>query len=143
MVKLIPYLPEHLISLSMQPSQQWFQPHATQQCAEAWANCKHVTTCVGDDRVLAIAGIEEYWPGRALLWSVFSDNMAREFGRVHVLAKRFIDQGKVRRLEAAVEIGFDNGHRWMRALGFELETPCARRYKANGADCAIYVRITE
>lgn len=131
------------MQLALQPAQQWMKDMVTLEQAQALGRSYKVVTGMDGDRVLGVAGIELYWEGRGMLWSFLADNVARQFVAMHRIAKKFVQDSGVRRLEAHVEVGFGQGHRWMKALGFYVETPCARAYQAGGRDCTIYARVSE
>lgn len=94
-------------------------------------------------RVLCCAGLSEYWPERAEGWAILSGNCKREMIAVHRRIQKFLDRPPVRRIEAAVELGFRAGHRWARLLGFELEAQRLKAFLPNGKDCALYARVRE
>lgn len=142
MIEAVSYRPEHLLVLALQPAQQWMASSVTRTEAEALAQCPRAIAVVDGDRVLGVAGVQEYWQGRGMVWAFLAGCLKKEFAAGHRIAKRFLAETKVQRLEAHVEIGFEAGHRWLWALGFELETPVAEKYQ-NGRDCSIYVRINE
>jgi RimJ/RimL family protein N-acetyltransferase len=52
----------------------------------------------------------------------------------------FLDNAPYRRIEATVDVGFKQGHRWIKMLGFELEG-YMRAYRPDGADMLLYARV--
>lgn len=144
MVELVPYLPEHLLNVAVQPAQAWMRGGIDMDLAVTLGRSYRAASVVDGDRVLGCGGIELHWPGRGLVWSfVAGDIGARDFIRCHNLTRRFLTDANVKRLEAGVEVDFEAGHRWMKALGFYVETPCARAWQAGGRDCTIYVKVAE
>lgn len=100
------------------------------------------STLMEDAKPFACAGVLPYWENRALVWSFLSADVApANFWAVHAAARQFLDGLPFRRLEAAVDVGFENGHRWMKALGFRVEAPLMRAFQVDGRDCVGYVRI--
>lgn len=91
--------------------------------------------------VVMVGGVIEYWFGRGESWAVISDHHRSSFIKVHNSAKRFFDECPIRRIEMSVVCGFENGHRWARALGFTLEAERLRAYLPNGKDAALYARV--
>ena len=140
MIESVPYRPEHLLALALQPAQQWLASSVTRAEAEALAQCPRAIAVVDGDRVLGVAGVQEYWQDRAMVWAFLGANLEKQFLAGHRIAKRFLDETNVQRLEAFVEVGFKQGHRWLELLGFEVELPVARKYQ-NGRDCTLYVRF--
>ena len=139
MIEAVEYRPEHLLALALQPAQQWLGMYATQANAEALARSTRAIAVVDGKRVLGVAGVETYWTGRGMAWAFLAGDLRKDFVAGHRIAKQFLDSFSDMRIEAFVECDFEQGHRWMKLLGFELETPVAKRYQ-NGRDCSIYVR---
>jgi hypothetical protein len=96
-----------------------------------------------DGRVIACAGVVEYWKNRGEAWAFVDRKCKREFLALHHIVRDFLDHCPVRRIEAAVSTTFSAGHRWVRALGFELEAPILRAYGPDGGDCSLYARVRD
>lgn len=92
-------------------------------------------------RVLCSAGVSELWPGRGEAWAIFHPECKREFIAIHHAVRRFLTTCSIKRVEAAVRIDFKEGHRWVKALGFELEAPRLKAYSPDGCDMALYARV--
>jgi hypothetical protein len=102
----------------------------------------HSYTIVDDaGTVMFCGGVVEYWEGRYSAWAIFNKTRRQSFLAVHKTVQRFLREHSFRRIEAAVEVDFKKGHRWMRAMGFELETELAKAYLPSGKDASIYVRV--
>ena len=138
-MEIVPYKAEHLMAMTLQPSQSWMVPLVNYDMAKALEG--NAMTGLADGEVLIVAGVAEYWAGRGLLWSYVGENAHRHWKSIHAAAKRFVELAPQDRLEAAVEVGFETGEKWLQRLGFELETPLARKYQAGGRDCRVYVKI--
>ena len=143
MIYLLPFDARHFRQLRAQPAQAWAAGLVTEKDLRALEG-PSATTLMRDGKPLACAGALEYWPGRAMVWSfIGADADAAVFPKLHAHAKQFLDGLPYRRLEASVDVGFENGHRWMRALGFTVETPLQRYFQPNGGDSVGYVKIKE
>lgn len=143
MLYVVPFEAEHLARMQVQAAQAWLSGTVSMRDLKGLEG-RHASTLMQDGRPLVCAGAVEYWPGRALVWSFLSEKADRRlFVQVHAEAKRFLDGLPFRRLEAAVDVGFEAGHRWMRALGFQVEAPLQRCFQPNGGDSVGYVRIKE
>jgi hypothetical protein len=90
--------------------------------------------------VVTIAGILPQCENRALVWSFISKFAGKNFRKIHQAVKRFIDQVDYRRLEAAIDVDFSEGKRWIEMLGFEYEG-YMRAYRPDGADMLLYARV--
>lgn len=98
-------------------------------------------TAIHNGEVLACAGFFPFHDQRALCWTYLSKNAGKRFISLHKTVKRIVDSMKYNRLEMDVACDFEEGHRWAKLLGFELETPRMRAYFNDGTDAAKYVRI--
>lgn len=93
-----------------------------------------------EGQVIVIAGLMPIWENRALAWAMISESAGPHFAAIHkAVIKGIVDSG-IRRVEATVDIGFDQGHRWMKMLGFELEG-YMKAYRPDGADMLLYARV--
>lgn len=132
---------EHMKELKEQEAMAYLKPYMTGDHLLSTEKSPFSFTATSKDRVIACAGLVEYWPGRAEAWAVLSPDCKREFLSLHGAVREFLDSAPVRRIEAAVKIGFYPGHRWVRALGFQLEAPLMKCFLVDGTDCALYSRV--
>jgi RimJ/RimL family protein N-acetyltransferase len=127
--------------MKVQGAQAWLTQHTNEEQLRGLEN-KYAATLMRDGRPVACAGALEFWENRALVWSWLSDDVtARDFRVVHGYAKRFLEGLPFRRLEAAVDVGFEAGHRWVKALGFRCEAPRMEAFEIDGRDSALYARV--
>lgn len=131
---------EHMFALDLQDDQQYISQYVTPEHA-ATLELHPAFTGMHDGRVLICAGIMELWPGRALLWSYLDMQAGKHMVAIHRAGLRLLSTYEGARIEADIDAGFKPGHRWIRMLGFELETECMRKYRPDGGACAKYVRI--
>lgn len=92
------------------------------------------------ERVIACAGIVEFWQGRSQVWSLLSESMQSHKKAIHRAVKSFLKGYRVRRLECVVDPRSDASMRWAEHLGFHVEHPMAC-YTPDGDDQLMYVRI--
>lgn len=97
-------------------------------------------TAEHDGVVLAVAGVEPQWENRATAFALLSDDSGTHFPAIHSAVVEFLDNAPYRRIEATVDVGFKQGHRWIKMLGFELEG-YMKAYRPDGADMLLYARI--
>ena len=93
-----------------------------------------------DSEILIIAGLAPQWQGRAIAWVMLSRNARRQFVTIHRAVRDFLINSGVRRIEATVDIGFEQGHRWMKMLGFEPEG-YMKGFRPDGGDQILYARV--
>ena len=133
---IVPFKADHLRALRLQPVQVMASP-STPQDIEALGTAY---TALSGGEPVACGGLHELWPGRALAWTYLGVDCGAEFLALHRQVLLHVKQSPWRRVEAYVEDGHRNGHRWMKALGFELEG-ILRAFMADGRDMALYARV--
>lgn len=137
-----PFTKDDLALLRLQPAQAWMQPMvASHSYAEHMAAADSFSA-FDDGKCIAIAGLSVIWPGRAHLSALLSTDVGpTELLLLHRLTIRHLETSPHRRIEATVEGDFEPGHRWLRMLGFFLETPEGMRgYMPNGGTSYLYAR---
>ena len=137
----VPFVAEHLLALPLQPAQEWgrayLQPAQIRTLENEWAS-----TLMDDGEPIACVGPAVYWENRALVWSFLSARVTRQnFLDVHSMAKAYLAGLPFRRLETAIDVGFEAGHRWARVLGFRLEAARMEAFQVDGRDCALYAKV--
>lgn len=141
MIYVTPFEADHFWRVKLQAAQAHFRDLVTPEGVKSLEGT-HACTLMDDGKPLVCAGAFEHWPGRALVWSFLSDDVTpKNFRSVHAEGRRWLAALPFRRLEADVDVGFANGHRWMRALGFTVEAPLRRQYQPDGGDAVGYVRL--
>lgn len=140
-MQVVPYRAEHLDRLDLQEGQRYLTAHLPAELRKSLEGDFSFTLLDGDE-VICCAGLCEIWKGRALCWAYLADNIApRRFAVLHKKVQRFLEVAPFDRIEATVDAGFEQGHRWVRLLGFQLEAPCMRRHRPDGGDSALYARV--
>jgi hypothetical protein len=94
-----------------------------------------------DGALKMCAGITPYWEGRGEAWAIFGKTSRREFLALHNAGKKILGMCSLKRIEAAVDVDFTAGHRWVQALGFELEAARLKAFLPNGHDVSLYARV--
>jgi hypothetical protein len=127
------------------PQLQYLNEYMGQANIDALEKSPHSYTLMTeeDERVVGCAGVVEYWSGRGEAWAILDTDSRHEFLAMHNTVKRFLDVCPVNRIEAAVDLHFDNGHRWVMALGFRLDAARLRAFFPNGRDASLYSRVRE
>jgi RimJ/RimL family protein N-acetyltransferase len=126
--------------LALQPSQQYLSGILDDLNIKVLADKGLVQVGEVDGEVIAIAGIAPQWENRAIAWALISDEAGPHFIQIHKAVKRFFNRNPIRRLEATVDVGFEQGHRWMEMLGFEIEGYMVA-YRPDGKDQILYARV--
>lgn len=137
---VVPYKPEHLLSMVFQPSQEYLRAYLTPEIAEAVASHEAFSGVAGD-RVIGCAGLVKVWEGRALAWAYLSNEASRHMLGITRATRHFLDVFGPRRVEMAVDLEFAEGHRWANMLGFSLEAGRMKSYRPDGGTCSLYARV--
>lgn len=135
------YRAEHLAQLELQEGQGYLGCYLDGALRKSLEG-EFSYTLLTHDRVLACCGLMELWQNRAICWAYLDGGIgASRFLVLHKMVKRFMDIAPYDRIEATVDVEFEAGHRWVRALGFEVEAPLMRKHRPDGGDSVGYVRI--
>lgn len=112
----------------------------TPEYAHALEVAGHAFSAWAGSVVVAAAGVVHFWPGRAQVWGMFSDQMPRYGALVHRHVLRYIQAHPVRRLECVIDPGFPASIEWAKRLGFRCETRM-QKYGVHGQDMLMFVRV--
>jgi hypothetical protein len=139
-MEIIKFIPQHLDLLMLQPAQKDMQhlfanPEYGQSLAEGTS-----FTATDGEVVYACGGVVEMWQGRALAWILLSEFSTRHFVKIHRTVKRFFEIAPYHRIEAAVDVGFKEGERWAKMLGFQYEGTM-KGYTPDKRDCDLYAIV--
>lgn len=137
---VVPYRAEHLFQLEAQDAQVHISTWITKNMALQLENGISFTGMV-DGLPIVCAGVAEQWEGRALAWAYVSKHAQRYFLHVHRAIKRFLETSAFRRIETSVAVDFEQGHRWVKMLGFNREAKRMRAYTPDGEDAALYAWV--
>jgi hypothetical protein len=139
-MNVVPYKAEHFWAIVPQPAQAYLADYVTPQHIESLEKeCSF--TVMADGSPVVCFGWLALYPTRALLWTYISTTAGKHFVGITRIANRLIRDLKFKRLEIEVDCEFEQGHRWARMLGFELEAERLRGHRMDGGDSAIYARI--
>ena len=141
---IVAFKPEHLKSLVLQDAQEYFGAEISRPgYGEYLRSAGQAFTAIDGDLVLACSGCCEVWQDRAQAWALVSKDAGRHMIGIHRAVEGFLKQAEWRRIEAAVDVGFDEGMRWLELLGFYNETPDKplRAYRPNGGDSYLFARV--
>lgn len=139
-MQYIKFAPVHLEMFIHQPSQADFG-----ECFKDKQYAKHLAsqesyTAVEDGYIYGCGGVIEMWEGRALLWSLLSENAGAKMMNIHRVTKDFIRGLLYHRIEMTVDSNFRNGKRWAEMLGFQYEGTM-RGYTPDRRDCDLYAIV--
>lgn len=141
MTKVVPLKAEHLkIILNDNPCT--VKKYMTEEIMLHIESTLRAFTVLDDEYPVSCFGITDIYPGRAEAWTFFGKKSPHTFIVLFRAIKRALQVCNVRRVEAAIDIDYKEGHRWIKALGFELEVPLMKAYNIDGGDVSLYVRLS-
>lgn len=144
MIEIVNFKAEHWEQIVEQKNQLYIRKCFSKRQAELLEKSETAFTGVAaSGKVVFCAGVNKYWEGRGEAWAILAQSCRKEFLAIHNAVKRYLDVCPLRRIEAAVDVNFKAGHRWVKALGFELEAPRLKAYQPDGVDCALYSRVRD
>ena len=140
MIEIVEFKPEHFAEIRLQPGQEYLRNFLSFENGSALARNPSYTG-LEDGVPVACAGYIVNWPGRATAWSFLSEMGPRSFVQVHKAIKKVLDGCYIKRMEMTVLCDHEEGHRWAKLLGFELEAERMEAYDPEGNDHALYARV--
>jgi hypothetical protein len=101
-------------------------------------------TGVVDGEPVACGGTIEQWKGRHIAWTCMNPRSGRHMSFITRAVLRNLETIEGR-IELTVRRDFEQGHRWARILGFEIENPpgVLLAYGPLGEDHVGYVRFNK
>jgi len=147
MIEFIPFKPDHLVGLNLQPVQAYFQTSLLDPEYGKYLSVPGLSWSGEiDGAVVGSAGVIQRWPGRAKVWALFGQSIPL---KAWVPITRFVEKvlsdahgAGVRRLEAVVDPHHAAGVRWAERLGFICETPWGMDgYGADGKNYLLFARV--
>jgi len=139
MIDVIPARPFMAERLQLQSAQMLSGQAMTPAAIESAIKGGLALAAVEGERIYGMAGIYEIWEGRGLAWALLAQDAGDQMLTLHRCVQRALDVSMFRRVEADVLNTHEEGHRWMRLLGFEKEG--VRRCYWQGQDYALYARV--
>jgi hypothetical protein len=143
MIAVVPYKPEHLTSMVLQPDQAYLRAFITPEVASAVAAHEAFSALDEDGDVLGSAGVIKLWEGRGMAWAYLSVNARNYMLPITKAVRRFLAICPLRRVEMTVDAEFAEGHRWANMLGFKLECGRMRAYRPDGGACSLYAMVRQ
>lgn len=140
MIQIVPFKAEHFWALEVQDAQASERLYAKPEYLEA-LEYQYSFTVLDDNEPLACLGCAHLFNNRGAVWAYISKNAGRHFRVIHKLAQRIIEDVPYTRLETEVDYNFEQGHRWMKLLGFKVEAERMRCARPDGADATLYSRV--
>lgn len=92
--------------------------------------------------IVAVVGLLDQWEGRALAWAILAHDAGDRMLALTRAIADYLDVSDYRRIEATIDVGFLQGERWAKRLGFVNETPNSMAgFYPNGHAANLYARV--
>jgi len=143
MIEVVALKSEHIEALVSEPGNEHLSHYLVADVLSALEIQPHSRTVLINGSPALCGGIIMSAAHRGEAWAIISKKFRSQFILIHRAVLKFLAECRVKRVEAAVDVDFESGHRWMDNLGFSLEAPVMRAFSPNGGDCSLYSRITE
>lgn len=127
-------------NIDLQESQSYMMDHIDNINVAELAACSDVWCGEHNGKIVAMGGIVPIWEGRGQAWMLIANVAGVRMTHVHKAVLNALVKSKCTRIEATVDIGFKQGVRWMKMLGFELES-YMKAYRPDGGDMLMFARI--
>jgi len=139
-MQVVDFKAEHLAQIALQEAQQYLLAHIDPDMGEHLEGFQSFTG-IADGKVVACAGVLPYWEDRGLAWAYLAEDAGRHMVAIHKAVARYLEVAPFKRIEAAVDVNFEAGHRWIKRLGFELEAPVMKAFRPDGGSASLYARV--
>lgn len=143
MVRVEKIKAEDLLLLDEKKAKVFYGSPLTYEQAKAMESVEHAYTVFKDEKILACAGVIEYWKNRGEAWAIINPEHKSDFLTLHKVVKRFFEICPIVRIEASVDVTFIQGNRWVQTLGFNLEATNLRKFLPNGNSAHLYSRVRD
>jgi hypothetical protein len=148
MLRFVPFEPDHLLQMRLQPAQRALDGVIVKPAYAAMLRDHGVAlTALDEDangvRVAACAGVLFQWQGRAIAWTLVGDGRRDEWlAIVRRMSETIaaVHRTGTHRIEATADAGFAAGNRMLRMLGFQCEG-VMRAYSPDRRDHNLYAKI--
>ena len=137
-VHVIPFEAKHFYDIDVQPAQAYVREYVSREHIESLEKLNSYTAVTDDGKLLMCFGFVEIFPSRALMWGFLSATSGAHMTAMTRIGKYLLEQIPHRRVEIEVDCEFEQGHRWARILGFELEIMRLKCFRLDGGDSALY-----
>ena len=137
---IVPFEAEHLKDITLQPEQVYLRTYLTDEMMEQLESDNSFTVIV-NNRPIGCGGVIPVWENRAYAWAYLSNDAASHMVAITRAVKRFFNLFPCNRIEATVDAGFEDAHRWIKMLGFKMEAPVMKCYRPDGGDSSLYARV--
>jgi len=139
MINVLPAYPSMFRGMTVQPAQRQIWPEMNETDVAASIKAGYAFAACKGTAVLAIGGIARIDADRGIIWGVLADGIGADFPAMHAAVKRAIKSAPFVRIEAHILAEHEQGHRWIKTLGFEPEGLMRKFWR--GKDFMLYSKV--
>jgi len=143
MAEVVKFKKEHLKNLDEHVFGISVKENMSEAMLKILEKREHCYSILKGETVLGCVGVTEFWQDRAEVWAILKKDMGMDFIEVNSACKKLVAGLPMKRLEAVVNADFEAGIRWMRALGFRLESARMKNYGRDGKDCMLFAKVKD
>lgn len=140
MITFRPIEPSDALAFMQHGGPQSFADIITPEYSDRLSRMPVTLAAIRDGIPIALMGLQELWPGRALAWSFIGQNIGADMLAITRECRKVLDNCDYRRVELHVESWHGAGERWATMLGFKFESSLASFFP-DGGDGTMWVRI--
>ena len=138
MTELVPFKKEHYKEIIDASDQSFLRYYVTDEDLEAVEQNPLSVSCFTEDTLLGVGGVILSHSNRGEAWGIVAPGVRKHFFKLQSAVKKYLSTVNLQRIEAVVHLDYEPGHRWVKALGFELEASRMKSYSLDGKDASLY-----
>lgn len=142
-MKVEAFEPKHVAWLENYGGQEYLLPLADDEGLRQLAMHGNHYSFFHEGELIACGGFIKMHELRAQAWALFRSGKPELFLPLHIVMKHLVVTQPFRRIEAFTDPSFKAATRWIKALGFRLETPYKPFFFPDGRGASEWVRFNE
>jgi RimJ/RimL family protein N-acetyltransferase len=140
---LIPFRASHIDEMRSFGGQAWAEAFFDSTDPRSFETLGPCFSGAVAGEIIGSAGLIKVHDYRAIAWAILTNEAPKHFVSIHKAVKAFLKDQPFIRVEAYVDEDFAAATRWVKALGFQLETEHLRYFLPDGRSAALWARIRD
>ena len=141
---IIPFKGSHISEMVEFGAQEWMRPFVVEGDLQVYENGGTCVSAAVDGKIIGSAGLIHMNDFRAIAWAILSTSSRRHMFEITLgIHDFFRKKATHKRIEAYVDVGFEQGIRWAEMLKFKREGGEKEYWLNDGRSVFEYVRIRE
>lgn len=139
-MKVVPFVPEHIDALRDFGSQDYLVTSGSREELGLLVRHGRHLSFFAEDVLIGCAGVTPVHEWRGIAWALLRSGLPESFLALHRNVARELSKEPYARIEAYVDPSFKPAVRWIKLLGFRLETPYKAYFFPDGRGASEWVR---